>query len=180
MDCRSYSNRMTGQSCKLPSSQLDSGLFRTILKKTVRFGRKGWKAMKLSFWDILASMVMLGGLALATIFINIFINPYSFINPFPPPTPVASLQVPTLTPSQRALPDVWTPTVGTPENTPLPGTYQANGTPTVTGTKFVLPSYTPSVVRTLGPMYTLTKAPVRTSTSSYKTSTKTPEPSDKT
>ena len=64
--------------------------------------------MKLSFWDILASMVMLAGLAMATIFINIFINPNTFINPFPPPTPIATLDVATLTPSQRSLPGIWT------------------------------------------------------------------------
>lgn len=145
--------------------------------------------MKLSFWDIMASMVMLAGLALATIFINIFVNPYSFINPFPPPTPIATLDVPTLTPSQRALPDLWTLTPT------LEGAIDLNGTPTVTatgptptasvtGTLFgvILPTRTVTRTPTVTPTITKTfsKTPNRTLTSYYvktatKTLTKTPE-----
>lgn len=131
--------------------------------------------MKLSFWDILASMVMLGGLALATIFINIFINPYSFINPFPPPTPVASLQVPTLTPSQRSLPELWT---ATPETPGVPSVTRVNETVTitVTGTRLVLPTGTATSTRTKTPTpsKSITNTPNRTLTSiAYKTPTKT-------
>ncbi len=131
--------------------------------------------MKLSFWDILASMVMLGGLALATIFINIFVNPYSFINPFPPPTPVASLQVPTLTPSQRSLPDLWTSTPETP-GVPSVTTVYATSTITATGTHLVLPTGTATRTRTASPSITksITNTPNRTLTSvALKTATKT-------
>jgi len=131
--------------------------------------------MKLSFWDILASMVMLGGLALATIFINIFINPYSFINPFPPPTPVASLQVPTMTPSQRSLPELWTATPETP-GVPSVVSTQYTQTVTVTGTRLVLPTKTPTRTRTVSPSpsRTITRTPNRTLTSvAYKSPTQT-------
>lgn len=131
--------------------------------------------MKLSFWDILASMVMLGGLALATIFINIFVNPYSFINPFPPPTPVASLQVPTLTPSQRSLPDLWTSTPETPGVPSVTKVYTTS-TITVTGTHLVLPTGTSTSTRTASPSpsKSITNTPNRTLTSiALKTATKT-------
>jgi hypothetical protein len=137
--------------------------------------------MKLSFWDIMASMVMLAGLALATIFINIFINPYSFINPFPPPTPIATLDVPTLTPSQRVLPDVWTTTPGIQETFDMMGTPSVTGTSitatgTITGTVFVLPSKTVTPTPPNTPTFTKTfsKTPNKTLTTYYlKTATMT-------
>ncbi len=134
--------------------------------------------MKLSFWDILASMVMLAGLAMATIFINIFANPYSFINPFPPPTPISTLDVPTLTPSQRSLPDLWTATPETP-GVPSPTEVMQTSTVTITGTVLVLPtgtststptkSPTPTKTASLTPNVALTYASLLTATS-----TKTP------
>jgi len=148
--------------------------------------------MKLSFWDIMASMVMLAGLALATIFINIFINPYSFINPFPPPTPIATLDVPTMTPSQRSLPELWTLTptlfgatdaIGTPTITATGST----ATGTVTGTVLVLPTSTATPTKSITPTITktITRTPNRTLTSYYvktavKTATKTSTSSDTT
>ncbi len=137
--------------------------------------------MKLSFWDILASMVMLAGLALATIFINIFINPYSFINPFPPPTPIATLDVPTLTPSLRVLPDLWTTTPGIQETFDMMGTpsVTAGGptvTGTITGTVFVLPTKTVTPTPPNTPTFTKTfsKTPNKTLTVYYlKTATMT-------
>jgi hypothetical protein len=150
--------------------------------------------MKLSFWDIMASMVMLAGLALATIFINIFINPYSFINPFPPPTPIATLDVPTMTPSQRSLPELWTLTptlfgatdaIGTPTITATGST--ATGTVTGTGTVLVLPTSTVTPTKSITPTITktITRTPNRTLTSYYvktavKTATKTSTSSDTT
>ena len=142
--------------------------------------------MKLSFWDILASMVMLAGLALATIFINIFINPYSFINPFPPPTPIPSLKVPTLTPSLRSLPNVWTPTpkqsetMATVSVSPTLGKGTPSVTVTGTGTQLVLPSATVTRTVTATPTKTKSKTltPNKTLTTyygtAYKTNTKTP------
>ena len=119
-------------------------------------------------------MVMLAGLAMATIFINIFINPNTFINPFPPPTPIATLDVATLTPSQRSLPGIWTET---PETPGVPSATKSNetATVTVTGTRLVLPTgtstSTPTKTRTptkfvLTPNRTLTAV-------AYKTATKT-------
>ncbi len=134
--------------------------------------------MKLSFWDILASMIMLAGLAMATIFINIFANPYSFINPFPPPTPISTLDVPTLTPSLRSLPDLWTATPETPGVPSITPSLQTS-TVTVTGTFLVLPtgtstttptkSQTPTKTASITPNLALTYSSLLTATS-----TKTP------
>jgi large repetitive protein len=129
--------------------------------------------MKLSFWDILASMVMLAGLAMATIFINIFVNPYTFINPFPPPTQVGKLNVPTLTPSPRSLPQLWTDTPETPESL-LSATPSA--TATVTGTHLVLPTATKTPTRTVTrtPTKSVTNTPNRTWTAvAYRSPTST-------
>jgi hypothetical protein len=146
--------------------------------------------LKLSFWDIMASMVMLAGMALATIFINIFINPYSFLNPFPPPTPIATLNIPTMTPSQKALPELWTltPTLfgatdspGTPTDTATNSTATASiAAGTITGTAKVLSSSTATPTKSITPTITktLTRTPNKTLTSYYvktavKTATKT-------
>jgi hypothetical protein len=131
--------------------------------------------MKLSFWDILASMVMLAGLALATIFINIFINPYTFINPFPPPTPVNRLNVPTLTPSPGSLPELWTATPETPDYL-ITKSITPSETVTQTGTRLVLPTGTATRTRTPSPSpsKSVTNTPNRTWTSiAYRTSTAT-------
>jgi len=120
-------------------------------------------------------MVMLAGLALATIFINIFVNPYSFINPFPPPTPVATLKVPTLTPSPRSLPEVWTATPETPESL-FAKSATPSATVTQTGTRIILPSATATRTRTASPSPTksITSTPNRTLTSAApKTATRT-------
>jgi hypothetical protein len=143
---------------------------------------KRMEAMKLSFWDILASMVMLAGLAISTVFINIYINPHSFINPFPPSTPVATLIVPTLTGTPQFLPDLWTTT---PE-TPVSGNIKvalSSATPTLFGTHFVLPSYTPTRTRTASPTVTrtITSTPNRTlAAEENKTATKTATSASKT
>jgi hypothetical protein len=58
-------------------------------------------------------LVLLGILALACVFVVIFTNPYSFLNPFPPPTPRPTSGLPTATPTtdMLLLPPSWTPTL---------------------------------------------------------------------
>jgi hypothetical protein len=134
---------------------------------------EGWQAMKLSFWDILASMVLLAGLAMGTIFVNIFINPHTLINPFPPATPVATLVVPTLTASPLALPEVWTSTPETPVSDVVKA-INSSPTPTEIGTHFVLPTKTATRTRTASPTPTksVTSTPNRTLTAyGYRTAT---------
>ena len=131
--------------------------------------------MKIKFWDILASLVMLAGLGLAVIFINIFVNPNTFLNPFPPPTPVASLDVATLTPSQPSLPELWS---ATPETPGVPSVTSKFPTGTLAATRWVWPSQTqnPYAYKTFTrtPNYALTayyafKTPTRTHTPSSDT-----------
>lgn len=76
-------------------------------------------------------------------------------NPFPPPTPIPTVQLPTATPSPRAIP-TWTPTP-TPTITPTPLPTKTP-TPTATPTPVVLPTFTPTPV-TPTPTPRVTRAP---------------------
>ena len=105
--------------------------------------------MKLKFWDILASIIMLAGLILTVLFINIYVNPYSFLNPFPPPTRVPTMNAAAATATARSLPDVWTVTPVTP----------------------VMPSVTSAVPATVTPGKPIVILPTRTL---YRSPTRTP------
>ena len=76
-------------------------------------------------WYLLTALALLGVGCVAIIFTLIFLNPYSSLNPFPPPTLPAALQVPSPTPTNPIfeLPSTWTPTptiAPTITNTPEP------------------------------------------------------------
>ncbi|HLA98256.1 MAG TPA: hypothetical protein VJL34_07360 [Anaerolineales bacterium] len=61
-------------------------------------------------WNILTMVVLLGMIAVALIFLAIFLNPYSSLNPFPPPTMPALIAFPTATATPvRFLQPTWTP-----------------------------------------------------------------------
>lgn len=108
---------------------------------------------KLSFWDILASLVVVGVLGLAVVFLNIFINPYSSMNPFPPATKIPPAQSTAAALTQQTLPGIWTGTPGTllpPTATLLPPTA------TLPGPVYVLPTWTASPYPYKTPNYTLT------------------------
>jgi hypothetical protein len=63
-------------------------------------------------WNILAILILLTAVCVGSIFLMIFINPYSSLNPFPPPTqPVlAPTNTPLPTLRDDILPPTWTPT----------------------------------------------------------------------
>jgi type VI secretion system secreted protein VgrG len=108
---------------------------------------------KLSFWDILASLVVVGVLGLAVVFLNIFVNPYSSLNPFPPATKVPATKTGALTQTLQTLPGIWTGTPGTLEPstaTLIPPTL------TAPGPIYVLPTWTSSPYPYKTPNYTLT------------------------
>ena len=106
-----------------------------------------------SFFSLLTSLVLLGTIFIGGVFAVIYVNPYIFFNPFPPPTepppgvaetPVATQEPdsspevsptpdPSLTPTVHPtdVPPTDTPVVLTPEPTPLPYTIQP-GTPAYT------------------------------------------------
>lgn len=75
-------------------------------------------------WNILTIIFLLGTICVAAVFAVILVNPYSGINPFPPPTLPAALTFPTATPTlSLVLPPTWTPqptTEPTATSTPRP------------------------------------------------------------
>lgn len=120
-------------------------------------------------WDIISILIALAGLCLAVIFINIFINPYSFLNPFPPTRVATSTPANTVTPSQQALPELWTATPETPGVPSATALYPLGVAPT--NTRVILPS------RTNVPFKTYTKTPNWQQTYAYRTPTRTYTPS---
>lgn len=85
-------------------------------------------------WNILTGLLLLGTLIFGLVFLAIFINPQSGLNPLPPTTMPAL--VPTDTPSptpKPVLPPTWTPTFSptpAPTNTPVPPTDTPPPSPT--------------------------------------------------
>ena len=107
-------------------------------------------------WNLLTVLILVGAVCVLSLFLMIFINPQSALNPFPPPTVPALLVLPTASPTAlNQLPPTWTPTaVQPPTETPTP---RSTNTPTVTATFYVLPSptITPSPTATKPPEYRL-------------------------
>ncbi len=76
-------------------------------------------------WGILTVLTLLGVICVTTVFLVIFTNPYSELNPFPPATLPPPLLLPSPTPTDAvySLPPTWTPTytiAPLPSETPLP------------------------------------------------------------
>lgn len=112
--------------------------------------------MKTSIWDILSFLLIIGIVLFAAVVALIFINPNSPINPFPPQGGgIASLFIPSPTPTQRRLPPTWTPT-SRPTDQPT-ATRRPTSTSQPTFTAFVLPSPT-LIAKTVLP--TNTRAPL--------------------
>jgi len=88
-------------------------------------------------WDALSVVLILGILLVSACALLLFLNPYLPINPYPPPTEVARLVLPSVTPTVRILPPTWTPL---PTETPLPTpTPMPSGTPQPTLTETPAP-----------------------------------------
>ena len=94
------------------------------------------------FWNVLTILVLLGTGVMIAVFLLIYANPYIPLNPYPPNSPLAQVQIilptmtdttpPTITITSTVFPPTWTPTL-----TPLP---------TITSTRrptSVLPTRTP-------------------------------------
>jgi hypothetical protein len=95
-------------------------------------------------WNILTVLVLIGVVCIAGVFLSIFIDPRSSLNPFPPPTLPPKFALPTVTPS--IVPPTWTPTNTSPPT--------ATDTPRATLT--IQPSPT---MFTLATLYTDTPTP---------------------
>lgn len=118
-------------------------------RKSKKSGKKGKSD---GLFNILTAVFLLTSLCLCGLFFNIFSNPYSAINPFPPNTPIPPTITPTITPLQ---PDAtWTlaPTnAPTASNTPRPTfTLEPTNTLLVLVTPNT-PTNTPSPTRTVRP-----------------------------
>lgn len=81
--------------------------------------------MKPSVWDLFSAILFATSLVLVYGFFQIYQNPHSAINPFPPPTAAKIVVVPSLTPSSMALPEIWTPLPATETAIPAEAQSQA-------------------------------------------------------
>jgi hypothetical protein len=116
--------------------------------------------MKISFWDVLTGILMFAGFGVVLVFANIFIDPYTILNPFPPPTLQPTIKVPTMTPTLRSLPEIWT---ATPTGRVQTTTLLPSLTPVASMTGFTLaPTNTFTPYPTSTPGGTIT--PTRTNT----------------
>lgn len=99
--------------------------------------------------NLLTIFTLLAFLGVVCYFSSVFINPYSALNPFPPPTRTATYSPPTDTPeSLIILPPTWT---GTPTTQPTEtNTPEPTPTQTVTPSQYIL-SPTPSMTLTPPP-----------------------------
>lgn len=89
--------------------------------------------------NILTGLLLLGSLILGLVFLVIFFNPQSGINPLPPTTMPALFNTYTPSPTPKeVLPPTWTPTIAppafstntpTPSMTPAPPTQSSQSTP---------------------------------------------------
>ncbi len=115
--------------------------------------------MKLSIWDILAIVTLIAVFVVGIVFLQIFSNPYSSLNPFPPPTLPPMVVIPTSTATPRSLPPTWTPgpDVATPEPVSEVIDLVSTSTPIPTATGFILPTFTPSKTMTITPSLTPTR-----------------------
>lgn len=111
--------------------------------------------MKITIWDVLAVMGLIVLCLVAALILWLFINPYTSINPFPPPTLPATLDIPTNTATLQRLPATWT--VAPEFRSPTPEL--ETQTPVPTNTSFILPTYTPSLTPSLTPSITNTPTP---------------------
>jgi hypothetical protein len=106
-------------------------------------------------WNLLSILALLAVVCLVGGFLMIFINPYSGLNPFPPPTLPVAMALPSATPTSiNVLPPTWTP-VQMIQSTP---TIKPTSTLPPSPTFFVLPSETPTSTPTLTPTFTPTKS----------------------
>ena len=80
---------------------------------------------KLSIWDILTIVTLVATMVVAIVVLSIFNNPDSSLNPFPWPTAIPTIYIPSPTATLRSLPSTWTPEpfitpTSRPTSTPVP------------------------------------------------------------
>lgn len=101
-------------------------------------------------WNVLSVLMLLGMACLLMVFLQIYREPASQLNPFPPPTLAAVLVVPTSTVTPSLAPPSATPQPTlAPSETPQP----PSPTPTVTDTPTETPTPGPSPTATIHSLY---------------------------
>jgi hypothetical protein len=105
-------------------------------------------------WNIATIVVLIGTVVLGFLFLNVFINPASNLNPFPPLPSPTLLQFPTATITPLHLPATWTPSP----------TIQPSDTPTPRPTYTLEPTFTPFYLTPLKGTPTQTEIPTITFT----------------
>jgi hypothetical protein len=110
--------------------------------------RSGGKSSPLDLvWNVLSGVTLLVTLCLVGYFVSLFMNPYSGLNPLPPPTSLPTPVPPTSTP--LSLPPTWTPTV----------TVEPTATPTPRPTFTLEPSATIFTLASATSLFTPTRTP---------------------
>ncbi len=109
-------------------------------------------------WDILSIIGLISICCLVVVFAQIAMDPNSSLNPFPPPTMPALIELPTSTATLRSLPPTWTATP------PVDREIQSTQTLPPTRTGWVLPTFTstPTNTPTRTNTPTVTKTPTET------------------
>jgi hypothetical protein len=126
--------------------------------------------MKEQHWNLLTILVLISILLLIGFISILFSNPYSGLNPFPPPPLPDRLILPTATATYLQLPPTWT---FTPESMRLVPSLLPSSTLLATFTDAVLPTATVTVTPTATNTITYTPRPTRTTA---PTETKAPAP----
>lgn len=109
--------------------------------------------MKLSLWNLLTVVLLLGTCCLLGVFGSLLLNPAAAYNPFPPPAAITAIVLPSDTPTLVRLPATWTPTVGAlpllpaQSETPAPVDVQG-GLPGLRPSSTVVPTNTPVLLPT--------------------------------
>jgi hypothetical protein len=81
------------------------------------------KRQNTMIWNILTAVFVVASVLAIIYFGLLFANPANALNPYPPPTLPALIQIPTSTPTLVQLPATWTPTASltaVPTDTPVP------------------------------------------------------------
>lgn len=87
--------------------------------------------LNIKIWDVLSVLVLIATVVVVIIVMTIFNDPTSSVNPLPPATLPATIDIPTSTYTPVRMPPTWTPT---PWNTPTP---HPSSTPIPTSTPIV-------------------------------------------
>jgi len=89
---------------------------------------------RLSKWDILTILTLVAAIALIFVYWSIFADPDTDLNPFPNPTAIPTISIPSPTATLLSLPPTWTPTPF------IEPTRRATSTPYPTITPFSTPA----------------------------------------